>query len=157
MKRLFTCFFILSAALLLPPILRSNAEYEVAGAASTTPVLAPQTPQIEAVSYGGYYEGEQFTHSEIDAFLVGTTNTTLLRKLIKCESQNQNVARMDDNGLMSFGILQFNGTATWDTFAPLAGVSSSPMNPVSAIKVADWMISNGQLARWGCARKLHLL
>jgi hypothetical protein len=47
------------------------------------------------------------------------------------------------------GLLQFNGTATWNTFAPLAGViSSTPMNPTSAIKVADYMLSVGQLHRW---------
>jgi hypothetical protein len=60
---------------------------------------------------------------------------------------------MDSNGLVSFGVLQFNGTQTWAQFAPLAGVSasSSPMSPILAIKVADFMISNGQLKRWTCA------
>jgi hypothetical protein len=63
---------------------------------------------------------------------------------------------MDSNNLMSYGILQFNGTATWDAFAPLAGISSTPMNPPAAIVVADWMISNGQLHRWTCAKLQNL-
>jgi hypothetical protein len=58
---------------------------------------------------------------------------------------------------MSYGILQFNGTATWKSFATDASVSSSPMNPIAAIKVADWMISHGQLHRWSCAKIEHLL
>ena len=89
----------------------------------------------------------------------GTIHPYILRTLIKCESQNTNVARIDSNGLMSFGLLQFNGTATWDTFAPLAGVSKSatPMSPIDAIKVADYMISIGELHRWTCAYITRLL
>jgi hypothetical protein len=87
----------------------------------------------------------------------GAQNPAILRKLIKCESQNTNIARMDSNHLMSFGLLQFNGTATWSTFAPLAGVSSTPLIPQAAIKVADWMISHGQLHRWTCAYITGLL
>jgi hypothetical protein len=89
--------------------------------------------------------------------LMGTKNTYDLRKLIQCESQNTNIARMDSNHLMSYGILQFNGSSTWNTFAPLANVSSSPMNPRAAIEVADWMISHGELDRWTCARIQKLL
>ena len=58
-----------------------------------------------------------------------------------------------------YGVLQFNGTQTWAQFASLAGVSSSssPMNPSAAIKVADYMISIGQLHRWTCAYITGLL
>ena len=88
----------------------------------------------------------------------GTVHPYILRTLIKCESQNTNVARIDSNGLMSYGILQFNGTSTWDTFAARVKLSSdTPMNPVSAIKVADYMISIGQLHRWSCAFLTGLL
>jgi hypothetical protein len=64
---------------------------------------------------------------------------------------------MDSNGKISIGLLQFNGTDTWSQFAPLAEVSGTPMNPTAAIKVADFMISNGYLYRWTCARLTHLL
>ena len=86
-----------------------------------------------------------------------TVHPYILRTLIKCESQNTNVARLDSNGLMSYGILQFNGTSTWNDFSTLANVSSSPMNPVAAIAVADYMISIGQLHRWSCAKLTGLL
>jgi len=87
----------------------------------------------------------------------GTQHPTILRKLIKCESQNTNIARLDSNGKIGFGLLQFNGTDTWSQFAPLAGVSGTPMNPIAAIKVADHMISIGQLHRWTCAHILHFV
>ena len=93
-----------------------------------------------------------YSQAEIDEMTAHTFHPYILRTLIKCESQNVNIARMDSNGLISFGILQFNGTATWNTFAPRAGVlSSTPMNPMSAIKVADWMITHGEIHRWTCA------
>jgi hypothetical protein len=83
-------------------------------------------------------------------------NKDIIEKLIQCESQGKNIARMDSNGLISYGILQFNGSATWASFAPRAGVSSGPMDPASAIRVADFMIDHGQLHRWTCASILHL-
>ncbi len=86
-----------------------------------------------------------------------TLHPAILRTLIKCESQNTNVARLDSNDLMSYGLLQFNGTATWSEFSPLANVSGSPMNPIDAIKVADYMISIGELKRWTCAKLTGLL
>ena len=99
-----------------------------------------------------------YSQAEIDEMTANTVHPSILRQLIKCESQNQNVARMDSNHQISFGILQFNGTSTWADFAPRAGViHSTPMNPMSAIKVADWMVSNGFLGRWTCARILNLL
>jgi hypothetical protein len=103
--------------------------------------------------------GEHFSQFEIDEMLgmYANDNFTVLREIIKCESQNTNVARMDSNHLMSYGILQFNGTATWNTFAPLAGVTSSAMNPIAAVEVADWMVNHGQIGRWTCAHLLHLV
>lgn len=100
---------------------------------------------------------QHYTQDEIDDLTENTQNPTILRKLIRCESQNTNVARIDSNGVMSYGILQFNGKATWNQYAPQAGISSTPMNPRAAIKVADYMISHGLGHRWTCARVLKLL
>jgi hypothetical protein len=97
-----------------------------------------------------------YTQAEIDQMTAGTVHPYILRSLIKCESQNTNVARLDSNHLMSYGLLQFNGTATWQEFSPLASVSGTPMNPTDAVKVADWMISHGELGRWTCAKIMHL-
>jgi len=100
---------------------------------------------------------EPYSQAQIDQWLVGTQNPATLRTLMKCESSNTDVARPDSNGLISYGLLRFNGTATWDAFASQAGVSGTPMNPRAAITVADWMISHGELHRWTCAHIQHLL
>jgi hypothetical protein len=97
-----------------------------------------------------------YSQAQIDQMLVGTKNTDDLRKLIKCESHNTNIARIDSNGLMSWGLLQFNGTATWSEFSKLANVTGTPMMPKKAIQVADFMINAGQIKRWTCARILNL-
>jgi hypothetical protein len=102
-------------------------------------------------------ENRVYTQSEIDEMTQNTLHPLILRKLIKCESQNTNVARIDSNGIMSYGILQFNGSATWNTFAPLAGVTNSAMNPIAAIKVSDWMISNHAGGRWTCWHILGMM
>jgi hypothetical protein len=99
----------------------------------------------------------EYSHAEIDEITAGTKHPYILRTLIKCESENTNVARLDSNHLMSYGLLQFNGTATWQEYSPLASVSGTPMNPIDAVKVADWMISHGQLKRWSCAKLTGLL
>jgi hypothetical protein len=117
-------------------------------------VIAPHGPEIDITATT---TPKPYTQAQIDQFIAGSPYKDILRKLIKCESQNTNIARMDSNNLMSYGILQFNGTSTWAEFAPLAGVSSSPMNPSDAIKVADFMISRGFLGRWTCAHLLHLI
>jgi hypothetical protein len=99
-----------------------------------------------------------YSQAQIDSWLSKTANSGFLRKIILCESENQNVARMDSNNVMSYGLLQFIGTATWNEFAPKAGIfNSSPMNPEDAIKVADWMISHGYISRWTCARLTGLI
>lgn len=64
---------------------------------------------------------------------------------------------MDSNNKMSYGLLQFQ-KSTWDGFVGRASATGqSPMNPASAIKVADWMISHGFLKRWTCAYILGML
>ncbi len=119
---------------------------------ATYKIEALKSPNLEkkVIQPTHYYTDEHFTPQDIDALLASTTNTYDLRKLISCESENTNVARMDSNHVMSFGILQFNGTATWQEFSVSANVSGSPMNPPDAIKVADWMISHGFGHRWTC-------
>jgi hypothetical protein len=98
-----------------------------------------------------------YSAAQIDQMLAGTQHPAILKTLMKCESQDTDVVRPDSNGLESYGLLQFNGTSTWNEFAPLAGVSSTPVNPTAAIKVADWMISHGYLARWTCAKLTGLI
>ena len=83
-------------------------------------------------------------------------NIGIINRLIQCESQGQNVARMDSNHQLSYGILQFQ-SSTWSDFSRLSGIMGSPMNESSAIEMANWAISNGYLGRWTCAHILHLV
>src|ERR1035441_8723838 len=117
-------------------------------------------PKVEAENAPRAISAPLWTHysqAQIDKLTSGTFHPYILRTLIKCESQNTNIARIDSNGAMGWGLLQFNGTSTWNQYAPQANVTGSPMNPKDAIKVADYMISIGQLHRWTCARLTGLL
>ena len=83
-------------------------------------------------------------------------NPLIIQKLIECESQGLNIARPDSNGQMSWGILQFNGTSTWQEMERRFHFYGDPRNPPEAIHMADMMISNGLIGRWTCARSLGL-
>ena len=135
------------AAFFLSLFLAPPAVYKVSA--------APQAPKAATVNFEP--RPRVYSQAEIDQMTADTLHPAILRTLIKCESQNTNVARLDSNDLMSYGLLQFNGTATWLEFSPLANVSGSPMNPTDAIKVADYMISIGELKRWTCAKLTGLL
>lgn len=50
-------------------------------------------------------------------------NVADIEALVSCESQGVNIARPDSNGLISWGIGQFNGTSTWAAFSKASGIS----------------------------------
>jgi hypothetical protein len=83
-------------------------------------------------------------------------NSSALERLIQCESQGRNISRTDSNGQMSWGILQFNGTSTWNEMEQRFNFHGDPRNPPDAIHMADMMISRGLVGRWTCARSLGL-
>jgi hypothetical protein len=83
-------------------------------------------------------------------------NLSTVERLVQCESQGQNISRIDSNGQVSRGILQFNGTSTWNEMEHRFGFYGDPGNPPEAIHMADMMISNGLVGRWTCARSLGL-
>jgi hypothetical protein len=83
-------------------------------------------------------------------------NSSTLERLIQCESQGRNISRTDSNGQMSWGILQFNGTSTWNEMEQRFNFYGDPRNPPDAIHMADMMISRGLIGRWACARSLGL-
>lgn len=84
-------------------------------------------------------------------------NKSTIEKLIQCESRGVNIARPDSNGLDSWGILQFNGTSTWNEMERRFSFYGNPLAPADAIHMADMMIDAGFLARWSCARILGLI
>jgi len=83
-------------------------------------------------------------------------NLSTVEQLIQCESQGQNISRVDSNGQVSRGILQFNGTSTWNEMEHRFDFYGDPRNPTAAIHMADMMISDGLVGRWTCARSLGL-
>ena len=83
-------------------------------------------------------------------------NSSTLGRLIQCESQGLNISRTDSNGQMSWGILQFNGSSTWNEMEQRFNFYGDPRNPPDAIHMADMMISSGLIGRWTCARSLRL-
>lgn len=83
-------------------------------------------------------------------------NLSTVEQLIQCESQGQNISRIDSNGQVSRGILQFNGTSTWNEMEHRFDFYGDPRNPTAAIHMADMMISSGLVGRWACARSLGL-
>jgi hypothetical protein len=82
------------------------------------------------------------------------SNPLVVEKLIECESQGLNISRPDSNGQISWGVLQFNGTSTWNEMERRFHFYGDPRNPPEAIHMADIMISNGFVGRWTCARSL---
>lgn len=84
-------------------------------------------------------------------------NAAIISQLIDCESQGLNIGRPDSNGQMSWGVLQFNGTSTWEEMERRFHFYGDPRNPSEAIHMADMMISNGLLGRWSCAHTLGLV
>jgi hypothetical protein len=83
-------------------------------------------------------------------------NLSIVESLIQCESQGQNISRVDSNGQISRGILQFNGTSTWNEMEHRFNFYGDPGNPPQAIHMADMMISSGLIGRWTCAHSLGL-
>jgi hypothetical protein len=84
-------------------------------------------------------------------------NSSTIEKLIQCESQGVNISRPDSNHKISWGVLQFNGTSTWDEAEKQFNFYGSPIIPADAIHMADMMISDGELGRWTCARLTGLI
>jgi hypothetical protein len=60
-------------------------------------------------------------------------NIADIEKLIQRENEGVNIAQPDSNHSISWGVLQFNGTSTWDAMEERFGFYGSPMIPSDAI------------------------
>jgi hypothetical protein len=90
-------------------------------------------------------------------------NLETIEKLIQCESQGANVSRLDSNGRISDGILQFNRgplntlvSSTWATFSEASGITGDPRIPADAIRMTDWAINHGLGPHWTCWKIMTL-
>ena len=110
---------------------------------------AKEIPVVEIARDHTSTSSLQFAYDLVDALKVKNSKT--IKRLIRCESNGENVTRPDNNGRLSRGILQFNDGGTWEEMSLLSGISGSPEKPRDAILMADWMIKHGYLNRWSCA------
>jgi hypothetical protein len=76
-----------------------------------------------------------------------------IEHLIPCESMGQRLNRVDTNGKMSYGILQFQD---WDEWERISGITGSPDNRADSIRMAEWAIQNGMINHWTCAGILKI-
>ena len=91
---------------------------------------------------------------EIGAPATRTTADLAIEHLIPCESMGKPINRIDSNGKMSFGILQFQD---WDEWERVSGITGDPDNRADAIRMAEWAIQNGMINHWTCATILKIL
>lgn len=71
----------------------------------------------------------------------------VIERLIECESNGKNVAKLDSNGKYSYGILQIQ-FETWNRWSKESGITGEPMNKTDAVKMATWAIKNGKIKAW---------
>jgi hypothetical protein len=76
-----------------------------------------------------------------------------IEHLIPCESMGQRLDRLDTNGKMSYGILQFQD---WDEWERISGITGNPDNRADSIRMAEWAIQNGMINHWTCAGILKI-
>ncbi|HEX5423043.1 MAG TPA: hypothetical protein VFW94_05790 [Candidatus Acidoferrales bacterium] len=77
-----------------------------------------------------------------------------IEHLIPCESMGRTINRIDSNGKMSYGILQFQD---WNEWEAASGLTGNPDNRHDAIRMAEWAIQNGMINHWGCAQILKMM
>ena len=95
-----------------------------------------------------YWRGSRLT---VGVATDRVTADLAIEHLIPCESGGRIVDRLDTNGKMSYGILQFQDWPEWER---ISGIHGDPDNPDDAIRMAEWGIENGLIDHWACARIL---
>lgn len=98
-----------------------------------------------------YWKYSKFT---VGAPTDRATADLAIEHLIPCESMGKPTNRVDTNGKMSYGILQFQD---WDEWERVSGITGDPDNKIDAIRMAEWAIENGMINHWTCASTLKML
>jgi hypothetical protein len=91
---------------------------------------------------------------EIGSPVARATADLAIEHLIPCESMGKPINRIDTNGKMSYGILQFQD---WDEWERVSGITGDPDNRADAIRMAEWAIENGMINHWTCASILRIM
>lgn len=96
----------------------------------------------------------QYRKLEIGVPTDRATADLAIEHLIPCESMGRTINRIDSNGKMSYGILQFQD---WNEWEAASGLTGNPDNRRDAIRMAEWAIQNGMINHWGCAQILKMM
>ncbi|HUJ32107.1 MAG TPA: hypothetical protein VLY23_12555 [Candidatus Acidoferrum sp.] len=118
---------------------------------------APNLIYARAMFLAQSYDSRPYwRHSklEVGAPTNRVTADLAIEHLIPCESMGKAVDRIDSNGKMSYGILQFQD---WDEWQRVSGISGDPDNTADAIRMAEWAIENGMINHWTCASILKMI
>lgn len=137
--------------------------FVLASAAHHTYAAQPRDPHMANLIYSRamflarrYDSRPYWDHSKL-APGVPTTRYTAdlaIEHLIPCESMGRPLNRLDTNGKMSYGILQFQD---WDEWQRISGITGNPDNRADAIRMAEWAIQNGMINHWTCASTLKIM
>lgn len=126
---------------------------------SAAPALDPvaaNTVYANAMLLARRFDSRPYwNHAQLTAGVPATRYTAdlAIEHLIPCESGGATINRIDTNGKMSYGILQFQD---WEEWERMSGISGSPDNRADAIRMAEWAIQNGLINRWTCANILKI-
>lgn len=117
---------------------------------------APNLIYARAMLLARRYNSRPFWNHPKLAVGLPTTRYTAdlaIEHLIPCESMGKSLNRVDTNGKMSYGILQFQD---WDEWERTSGITGSPDNRADSIRMAEWAIQNGMINHWTCAGVLKI-
>jgi hypothetical protein len=123
-------------------------EHHAKAGRSLNPIYGRSMLLNERYDSRPYWHGSRLT---IGAPTSRETADLAIEHLIPCESGGRIVDRLDTNGKMSYGILQFQDWPEWER---MSGISGDPDNPDDAIRMAEWGIQHGMIDHWACARIL---
>lgn len=150
----------ISFAVALSALLAHGAAYSAVPWDASVFTHRPVRPSGALTVYGramvlaDRYDSRPYWHNS--KLMVGAptsreTADLAIEHLIPCESGGRAVDRVDTNGKMSYGILQFQDWPEWER---VSGISGDPNNPDDAIRMAEWGIEHGMIDHWTCARLL---
>lgn len=110
-----------------------------------------------AMSLAGKYDSRPYWNRRKLEVGISTDRDTAdlaIEHLIPCESMGKTINRVDSNGKMSYGILQFQD---WDEWEAVSGLRGNPDNREDAIRMAEWAVENGMVNHWTCAQILRMM
>ncbi len=158
---------VVSFAVALSALLAHGASYSAStlpwsaiGLEHRTVYTQPQLRSHNGTVYGramllnAKYDSRPYWHGSklvIGAPTDQSTADLAIEHLIPCESGGKTVDKLDTNGKMSYGILQFQDWPEWER---TSGIKGDPDNRDDAIRMAEWGIEHGRIDHWTCARIL---